>query len=120
MAVAADGVGEDELVGDGDDVDGGGDRVGLPDEGAVPGVEAPDVALLGFFVRLVIPAQVEPAVAAGDGAAGGDVVLGGLPEDLAGGGVEAGGDAVGAFGVAAALAGAGRVRNCAKISCRID
>ena len=94
VAAAAQGVGEDELVADRDDVERGGDRVGLPDERAVLRVEAPDEAVLGRLLRLVVAADVEAAVARGERAFGGDVVLVRLPDDVAGLRVEARGQAV--------------------------
>ena len=93
MPVLARGVREDVVLAHGDDVDGRGDGLGLPNERAVGRVEAPDVPVLGSVAGPVVSTQVEPSVGRRDGAAGGHVVVGGRPEDLAGGRIERGGDA---------------------------
>ena len=85
---------ENEIIGDEDGVERPFDRLRLPDQRAVPCIQATYVAVLRGFVGLVRTAQVQPSVFAGHGAASGHVVLGGRPEHLAGHGVQGGGQAL--------------------------
>src|SRR5262249_38405869 len=94
VATSAKGIGEDELLAHCNDVEGGGDGVGLPDERAVPGVQAPPAPGAGAVAGLVVAAEIEAAITRGKGAFGGDEVFGRQPDDVAGLRVKAGGQAV--------------------------
>src|SRR4029078_4715305 len=62
VAATAERVRENELIADRDYVQGRRDRIGLPDELPVLGIQAPDKTILDCFDRLVVAADVNAAV----------------------------------------------------------
>ena len=85
-----------------DDVQRRGDGVGFPDQLARVGIQAPDKAVIRALLSAIVATDVKAAIAGTEGAFRGDVVVGGLPDDLACARVHAAGQAIVAHGQATA------------------